>query len=584
MPWGRPRHELVLLALCAVVALLPVYPYGPQDQSRICLAQALLHGHVSSTACLASSYDKSSYGGHLYSDKAPGTSVLELPSVAALNIPPGQRVGPHDAGVWGVRLLTCGLAFLLGALLVGRLAEGLAPGRGALALVAFALGTLVAPLAATSFSHVISATIGFAAFLAAWRRRFLAAGLLAGAAVFVEYQTAAILVLVGLYVALRGVRPLAAYAAGVLPAAGLLLAYDAVAFGSPFHLSYRYVVGDYVSEQSSGFFGIGLPNLHATHDVFVGPRGLLVISPVLVAAAYGLVLLWRRYRAETLVCAAVAIFFVILDCGYFLPYGGGSPGPRFLVPALPFLAVGLGPAFARRPRVTAALAAASIIATVGTTLVWSYPYPTGQTIWTELGHVATEGRSALLVRVLTTKTALAWIGIDVGGIVIAGAAVAAVLLSVTTLVRRPRGWRALAVAVVALALLAGTVRAALLPLGLRTTIAASTVFALPGDEVDLHVTVANRSGSGFDGVRLVMRLPPGVLLLGAPVVERGPGCGGTTNITCSLQYLDPHTSTVVSLGLRVLADAPPSLRLVAWSSTGAVVGPHAGVVITTGSG
>ncbi len=44
-----------------------------------------------------------------------------------------------------------------------------------------------------------------------------------------------------------------------------------------------------------------------------------------------------------------------LSFGYFLPYGGVSPGPRFFIPAVPFLAVGLAPAFARIPIATCAV-------------------------------------------------------------------------------------------------------------------------------------------------------------------------------------------------------------------------------------
>ena len=55
---------------------------------------------------------------------------------------------------------------------------------------------------------------------------------------------------------------------------------------------------------------------------------------VLAAAAWGLGLLWRNYRAEVAVCVAITGIFLLLNCGYFLPYGGthyGLTGYRALM-------------------------------------------------------------------------------------------------------------------------------------------------------------------------------------------------------------------------------------------------------------
>jgi hypothetical protein len=415
LPWRKPRHELLLLMLVAVAALSSVYVVSTQDVTRLCLTRALLNGHLTIQPCAGKTTDQARYNGHSYTDKAPGFSVIAIPAEVATRLPaPRTWTFEGDPHLWAVRVLTNGVAFLLLAFAVGRISEGIAANFGGAALVTFALGTLVAPLAASSFDHVLAGAFGFGAFLLAWSGRFGLAGLTAGLAVTTNYTTAVIGLALGTYVLLAGARPLLRYALGAIPPLALLGAYDWAAFGSPFHLSYRYVANNYAGEQASGFFGIHVPNLQGVHLVFAGDRGLLVASPVVVAAGAGLVLLASRHRLEALTCAVIVTLFVLVNCGYFAPYGGSSPGPRFLVPALPFLALGLGPAFMRWHRVTAILAAVSIVAITSLTLTWAgsaNPLNYRNTVWGEIARFLREGSSSRLSLELT-KNVIVWAGPD----------------------------------------------------------------------------------------------------------------------------------------------------------------------------
>jgi hypothetical protein len=575
---------VLLLALVAAVAFLPAYRIGDQDLSRFCLTQAVVHGHLWNDRCLAPSFDKAIYGGHLYSDKAPGLSLFAIPSAEAVRLPPLEEVEGSSVRLWAVHVLTSGLAFLFVVLLVGRTAEGLASGRGAAALVAFALGTIVAPLAATGFAHVTAAALGFGAFVLAWRGRPLYAGLAAGAALLAEYQTAAIAVAVGLYVLLRGFRAGAAYVAGLVPGLAALLVYDALAFGSPWHLSYRYVA---VTEQQTGFFGIGTPHLHSTWEVFGGSSGLLLVSPVLAAAAYGLVLLARTRPVEAAVCAVVSVFFLLLACGYFAPYGGTVLGPRFVVPALPFLAVGLGPAFARRPFVSGLLTVASTLAVLALTIVWSGHPPLHGTVWGELARVPSEGRASGLMRHMTDNV-FEWTsaGSGWGLAVMVGSASAALAIALPprALDVRRHPWRAAAAAAIAIALVGGALHVARAPIDLHTSINASSTAAFPGDEVDFDVGIVNDTSGYLPHVLLMIRLPAGMQLLGPPTHERGTGCRGDATLACDLDFLEGHMHSAVRLGVRIGSDAGSRLTVAAWGVSGDVRGPTTSFTIVTGSG
>lgn len=441
-PWRRPRHELLLLVLVGLVAFAPLYDGETQDVTRLCLSTALVHRHLGIEPCAGDTYDRATFGGRTYTDKAPGLSVLAVPAVEATRL---RSPGRYDSGfvdvrLWLVRLLSSGVAFLVLVWLVGRVSESMRPGYGAAAAATFATGTLVAPLAVTSFDHVAAAAFAFGAFALAWRRHPMLAGLAAGCASATNYTTALVGLVLAAYVLADGVRRLAWYALGAVAPLALIGAYDRAAFGSPFHLSYRYVANANAADQASGFFGIHGPNLHAIHEVFAGDRGLLATSPVLLAAAVGLVLLARTHRREAVVCGAAVGVYLVVACGYFAPYGGISPGPRFFVPALPFLGLGLAPAFARFRIATAVLAVMSAIATTAVLLTWPKVLdesPYRGAVWGELGRLVTQGSHARIVFLLE-RSAWSWAGLDRGGaaLLVAASAAAALVVGLRTLPTR----------------------------------------------------------------------------------------------------------------------------------------------------
>jgi hypothetical protein len=363
-------------------------------------------------------------------------SILAIPAAAAVDLPTASRWRTgRDLGVWVVRVLTGGLAFVLLAFALGRVSEGLLPRTGGVVLVTFALGTIEGALAATTFGHVTAGALCFGSFLFAWQRRHVLAGLLGGLALIVEYQTAVAVAVLALYVARTGWRSLLRYAAGVVPGCLLVAVYDWTAFGSPFHLSYRYIANKYAAEQSQGLFGISMPRWHSTAQVLVGDRGLLLVSPIVIVAVVGLALLARNHVAEAATCVAIFFGFLLLSVGYFLPYGGVSPGPRFLVPAIPFLALGLGPAFARLPVFSTLLAVPSLIASTTLTVTWASEGYIGyrQSVWGELAR-AVSGSGSRLNRNLASNIATT-LGLSRSGsaLVVGTCTLAAFLISLTTL-------------------------------------------------------------------------------------------------------------------------------------------------------
>lgn len=299
--------------------------------------------------------------------------------------------------VWALGLLTSVLPALGLLLLARRISERLLPGYGTAAALTLGMSTMVMVFASQFFGHILASFVVFSAFALVMRERRgpprLAlvglAGLLAGLAVTIEYPLALAGIVIGLYAMLRGDLPKPGFAPklsrGVLYAAGVivgvlpLFAFNQWAFGSPATNSYSNAVDvqgfsghDTLGLNSGGFFGIGVPDPQAALELLLAPRGIITITPVVVAGLYGVWMMRKNgRRAEANVIIAIAALFFIYDSGYWLPFGGGTPGPRFLIPTLPFLALGFAEAWRRIPATTLVLSACGFV--VMTTALVTYP-------------------------------------------------------------------------------------------------------------------------------------------------------------------------------------------------------------------
>jgi hypothetical protein len=325
--------------------------------------------------------DKAFFRGHYFSDKAPGTALVAAPVYAAYygflrlgggstpaSIPAVERDAQGEQQVlvnpaFRHALYICSLftsalgGALLGVLFWTFLRDRLAL-TGPLALqgtLALALGSMVFPYATMFYGHVLAALFLFAAFALVDQdpRRLAGAGALAGMAVLTELPTAPAALLIAGLALWRARRRGLWFAAGLAGPLLVLAAYQWAAFGSVFGSGYAHVSDpEFAAGMSHGLMGVGVPRPGVLVAMLVGrARGLLYVSPVLVLGFVGLgrKLADRRDRALFVVAAAIVLYFLLMNAGYYMWYGGQAIGPRHFIPALPFLCLGLPYAF-RRPR------------------------------------------------------------------------------------------------------------------------------------------------------------------------------------------------------------------------------------------
>lgn len=348
---ARVRREIIL-------ALVLLFAYGFFQQvpswneySRYDLVRALVEdGTTRIDRFQENTGDKAFYDGHFYSDKAPGTALMGVPvyllltasySVAGAGTPDPliavQALAFVESGVFTVLLVLLLLRFLRPA--VGE--------RWALVIsLGYGLGSIAFPFATMFFGHAASAFFLFASFYLLWRWRAdhrpwrpLLAGFLAGCAVITEIPVVLGVAMLGLYALWLGRGQALRFVLGGVPIAVALMTYNWLTFGGPFSLGYQYAT--LFSEQNrQGIVSIVWPSWTTTADLLVGPRGLIRLAPWFGMAPLG-ILAYRRQavRAEVVVCVAICGAFLAYNSGALNPFGGWTPGPRYLLPALPFAAV-----------------------------------------------------------------------------------------------------------------------------------------------------------------------------------------------------------------------------------------------------
>lgn len=402
MPVWRAWPAFVLVA----VSYLYAFPYfeklrSANEMPRILQTQEFVDkGRLwldERRADMSSQFD-TSFGpdGHQYPNKAPGPSFVAIPVYSAAKALGARTLRDFT---WAFRVFAVTLPALLFLpffyRMTGHFTDDLRARRTA--LVAYALGSPAWVYAILFMSHQLAAVCAGAAFLVAvplcrqrLRRPKLGAagvGLFAAAAVMMDYQSAVVAALVGLYVLIVGrerVRNGGYAILGAAPVVVLLGLYHYVCFGSPLRTGYHYSVDEVTRKGFMGIVGLSAPSALST--TFLPSNGLFVLSPWLLLAFVGAFAIfkdaaWRRRAgAEALLCLAVFVSYLLFLSALdpFMARAGWTVGPRYLTVSLPFAAwlscAGFAFVFKHVAARVAALGAVVASVIIYATAVLTYPH------------------------------------------------------------------------------------------------------------------------------------------------------------------------------------------------------------------
>jgi hypothetical protein len=364
-------------ALLVFLLLAFTYAYFYQDaydngNSRLGLTFAVVQeGRLTIDTFQASggtfTQDKAIRDGHFYSDKAIGASLVAtmfywpLYGFARLTHFPLTL----DFTKRLLTFCTIGLLSALAGSLMYILCRHISGDRfwAYIVATAIALGTMAMPYSCVFYGHQLAAALLVCAFFLMFRFKVDAGapsrsalflvGFTLGLALITEFTTAVVVVPLIVYhlsVAWSRQSP-RRVSAIVLPALGgliplaVMFAYNTICFGGPLSLGYSYSHNPlFRQSMGQGLMGIGWPRLDVLWYITLFPaQGLFWQSPVLLLAPVGAWFMFRAraYRAEALVAAAAYCFYLLINSGYYMWWGGWAFGTRGIIPMLPFLCLPL---------------------------------------------------------------------------------------------------------------------------------------------------------------------------------------------------------------------------------------------------
>src|SRR6266536_2121777 len=328
------------------------------DVSMLAVADAILERHTVSVSANTPASREGRDGRH-YSETGLGLSLLALPldyAGHALEFldPVPKMQAPSGIPIAGARIYVVSfagpLAMAAAVALLFLLARALAfePVPALAAAASLGLGTFAWHYARTFMTEspsLLALLAGVYAMLRMTRgdgRRWAAlSGAACGIAVLLRPANAIALPTIGLWLAWHLVsdistqrerlKALVSWASPIAVCLLVIADYNYVRFGSVFETGFGIEALAFTTPLSTGLTGL-----------LISPgKSLFIYAPIVLAGVAGLWPLAADRRRFAVVCVLLVASYVVFYAKWYMWWGGGTWGPRFLVPILPYVTIGV---------------------------------------------------------------------------------------------------------------------------------------------------------------------------------------------------------------------------------------------------
>jgi 4-amino-4-deoxy-L-arabinose transferase-like glycosyltransferase len=398
------KKETKLFLTLIFIYFFFVQWYGWNEQSNFSLTRAIVEEQRFEIDSYANQTgDRSVYKSHYYTDKNPGLAFIASPIYSSWSL--FYSVFPKDfkqkysgdnkfvAEIKDVVVISTylDLGFFvfsamilltffassifsaLTAVLIYRISKSFTKEKYSL-LVAFAygLGTIAFINALHFMNGSLAAFLSFLSFFILFsksgKRFFALAGILAGLAIVVDQLIILIALPLLFYAFYKNKKNSALFLLGLAVGVMPLLIYNLLNFDNPLTLALVYIDRSIFNTAHPGTLSLSGNNLEkkfsmASFDftrileffhfepnpnpyvmlrlLFYPYRGLFIYSPILLLSFIGIILMLKKYKAESILILFILFSFLYIISMSSSWWGGYCFGPRYLLPVIPFLTIPL---------------------------------------------------------------------------------------------------------------------------------------------------------------------------------------------------------------------------------------------------